>query len=177
MKAILPAIAAGFISTLIMTVTILPLSYIFDMSAFDFAGIVGRVFLEGPLAKYSPEWWFGLGEHLFNGAVLFPLIYLFAVEPRLPHTDQRWVRGLFWGMVLFLGWSLVILPLVGGGVLGINYANPVAVIFMTFNGHLIYGGLFGALLTLFHARDQSKVRETPTEFTSGVTTWTTAKSA
>ncbi len=53
--------------------------------------------------------------HAFNGSVVFPLGFAF-LAPRLPGP---WVvKGLIWGLIIWLMAELVIMPIVGYGLFG-----------------------------------------------------------
>jgi uncharacterized membrane protein YagU involved in acid resistance len=82
--------------------------------------------------------------HYVSGTLLFPLGYLL-VGPFLP--GARWLRGLAWGVIVWLGAMLVVFPATGAGffMLGIVGMNAVAAAFID---HLIYGVILGLLLPI-----------------------------
>src|SRR5207247_8780457 len=55
----------------------------------------------------------GLLMHFMNGAVIFPLIYVYFLYQFLPGAP--WQKGLVWGVILWLGVELVMVAVLGGG--------------------------------------------------------------
>jgi hypothetical protein len=88
------------------------------------------------------SWTIGMLMHLMNGIVAFPLIYLIVLYRFLPGAP--WLKGILWGVVLWLGLEIVILPMMGAGVFSINEGGAKAVI-AALVAHLIYGVLLGAI--------------------------------
>ena len=88
------------------------------------------------------SWTTGMLMHLMNGIVVFPLIYLIAFYRFLPGAP--WLKGILWGVVLWLGLEIVILPMMGAGVFSINEGGAKAVM-AALVAHLIYGVLLGAI--------------------------------
>lgn len=88
------------------------------------------------------SWKIGMVMHLMNGIVAFPLIYLIVLYRFLPGAP--WLKGILWGVVLWLGLEIVILPMMGAGVFSINEGGAKAVI-AALVAHLIYGVLLGAI--------------------------------
>ena len=88
------------------------------------------------------SWTIGMLMHLMNGIVVFPLFYLIAVYRFLPGAP--WLKGILWGVVLWLGLEIVILPMIGAGVFSINEGGAKAVM-AALIAHLIYGVLLGAV--------------------------------
>jgi uncharacterized membrane protein YagU involved in acid resistance len=75
--------------------------------------------------------------HFMIGVAL-ALIYATAFERRLPGTPL--VRGLLYGVLVFVVAQLVFMPLVGGGVFSRGDGELIAGSLL---GHLVYGGLIG----------------------------------
>ncbi len=88
------------------------------------------------------SWAIGMLMHLMNGIVVFPLIYLIVLYRFLPGAP--WLKGILWGVVLWLGLEIVILPMMGAGVFSTNEAGAKALM-AALVAHLIYGGLLGAI--------------------------------
>jgi len=84
----------------------------------------------------------GILMHFLNGAVIFPLIYLYLLYRRLPGAP--WQKGLLWGVILWLGVELVVMPMMGGGMFSTEMGGMKAVL-AALMGHLIYGATFGAI--------------------------------
>jgi uncharacterized membrane protein YagU involved in acid resistance len=88
------------------------------------------------------SWAIGMLMHLMNGIVVFPLIYLIVLYRFLPGAP--WLKGILWGVVLWLSLEIVILPMMGAGVFSTNEAGAKAVM-AALVAHLIYGVLLGTI--------------------------------
>lgn len=84
----------------------------------------------------------GLVTHFLNGTVIFPLIYVYLLYRFLPGSP--WQKGLVWGVVLWLGLEIVMMPMLGGGMFSTEMGGMKAVI-AALMGHLVYGIVFGAV--------------------------------
>jgi len=88
------------------------------------------------------SWALGMMAHLANGIIVFPLVYILVVSQRL--TGPPWLRGIVWGIVLWLLAQLVMLPAMGSGFFGAKAGGmPSAV--SSLLGHLVYGLVLGAV--------------------------------
>jgi len=88
------------------------------------------------------SWAIGMLMHLVNGIVVFPLIYLIVLYRFLPGAP--WLKGILWGVVLWLSLEIVIQPMTGAGVFNTNEGGAKAVM-AALVAHLIYGVLLGAI--------------------------------
>jgi len=88
------------------------------------------------------SWAIGMLMHLMNGIVVFPLIYLIVLYRFLPGAP--WLKGILWGVVLWLSLEIVIQPMTGAGVFSVNEGGAKAVM-AALVAHLIYGVLMGAI--------------------------------
>lgn len=84
----------------------------------------------------------GIFMHLLNGTVIFPLIYLYLLHRRLPGAP--WQKGLLWGVILWLGLEIVMMPMMGGGMFNAEMGGMKTAM-AALIGHLIYGAIFGAI--------------------------------
>jgi hypothetical protein len=87
-------------------------------------------------------WNIGMSIHLINGIVVFPLVYVFLIAPNL--SGPPWLKGLLWGIALWLGLEVVMLPMTGSGLFG-NEGGPKSVM-AALIAHLIYGVVLGATI-------------------------------
>ena len=84
----------------------------------------------------------GLFLHFLNGTVIFPLIYVYLLYRLLPGAP--WQKGLLWGVILWLGVEIVMMPMMGGGIFSMETGGVKAVI-AALMGHLVYGAILGAI--------------------------------
>ena len=94
------------------------------------------------LATMLGGWKMGMLVHVLNGAIVFPLAYAGFFYRFL--LGPMYVKGLTFGLTLWLASQLLVLPMIGAGVFssrmgGIRAAGTLLL------GHLIYGVLLGWL--------------------------------
>ena len=89
----------------------------------------------------NPHWLGGLVLHIFNGVILFPLGFAF-LSARLPGP---WiVKGLIWGIIVWVLAQGVVMPMMGSGFFGYS-AGGLPSAASSLAGHLVYGGLQGLI--------------------------------
>jgi len=88
------------------------------------------------------SWAIGMLMHLMNGIVVFPLIYSIVLYRFLPGAP--WLKGILWGVVLWLGLEIVILAMTGAGEFNTNGGGAKALM-AALVVHLIYGVLLGTI--------------------------------
>ena len=126
------AVIGGFVGTPAMTVLM-----------YTVAPLLGvRVDIAEMLGSMLGGWALGLIVHVLNGSIIFPLayVYLFRHLPPGPPT----ARGLIFGALLWLMSQVLIMPLMGAGLFSANAGGVVSCV-ASFLGHMVYGGLLGAL--------------------------------
>ena len=84
----------------------------------------------------------GVAINVGLGVVVFPLVYVYAVVDRL--VGPPLVRGLIWGVALWLVADLVVFPVLGTGVLMSNVGGWTTVL-ASLVAHLAYSGLLGVI--------------------------------
>ena len=127
------AIAGGFIGTVMLT---LMMRFVAPMMGvrMDIVAKLGETTHTGMAG--------GILMHFLNGAVIFPLIYVYLLYRQLPGAP--WQKGLLWGVILWLGLEIVMMPMMGGGMFGTEMGGLKSVM-AALIGHLTYGTLFGAI--------------------------------
>ena len=83
---------------------------------------------------------FGMAAHIVNGVIIFPLAYALVAFRFLPGLPV--LRGLLWGVVLWLAAETLVMPMVGAGFFSAEIGGAKAV-FAALMGHLVYGALLG----------------------------------
>ena len=127
------AIAGGFIGTVLFT---LMMRFVAPMMGvrMDIVGKLGEMTHTGMAG--------GLFMHFLNGAVIFPLIYVYLLYRWLPGAPCQ--KGLLWGVILWLGVETVMMPMMGAGVFSMEMGGMKAVM-AALVAHLVYGGVLGAI--------------------------------
>jgi hypothetical protein len=70
------------------------------------------------------------------------LVYIYVLYQFLPGAP--WLKGVVWGVILWLGVELVMVPMMGGGMFSSQMGGMKAVM-AALMGHLIYGAIFGVI--------------------------------
>ena len=91
------------------------------------------------------SWIMGMILHFMNGAIIFPLIYAFVVYPLVSGAPA--VRGMIWGVALWLLLEVAVLPMMGMKLFGPNMMGAMASLI----NHIIYGAILGAIAGLGRA--------------------------
>jgi hypothetical protein len=133
------AIAGGLVGTIAITALMYWVAPILVGMPMDIAKMLGDYLGIG--------WGGGMAVHIINGAIIFPLIYAFVLYAWLP--GRPIVKGMTWGLILWVLAQTIVMPVLGGGFFSANAGGPMAAI-GSFAGHLIYGGALGAIASVEH---------------------------
>jgi hypothetical protein len=136
------AVLGGFFGTLVMTI-LLYLAPLAGIPKMDIAAMLGSLFGHGIPATVSGLWWAGMVWHFLNGTIIFSLIYAYFVYGRLPGSNS--LRGVIWGLFLWIAMELILMPITGSGVFNDHTVYPLERIFGSFVVHVIYGAVLGAI--------------------------------
>jgi len=134
------ALIGGFVGTLVLT-ALMYLAPFVGAPRLDIAAALGSMLGNGVPAMMTGVWWLGMVWHFLNGTVLFSLIYAYFVYSWLP--GDGWLRGLIWGVALWIGMELVLMPAIGSGVFSDHTSIPIERIAVGFVLNLAYGLLLG----------------------------------
>src|ERR1700740_1204569 len=97
------AIVGGFVGTPAMTVAVYLLATLVHV----------KMNIVDALATMLGGWKMGMLVHVLNGAMVFPLAYAVFFYRFL--LVPRYVKGLAFGLTLWLASQLVVLPMIGAG--------------------------------------------------------------
>ncbi len=136
------AIVAGFVATLAMTMLMYG-APMMRMPKMDIAVMLGSLLGQGIPAPASGAWWLGMMMHFINGTIIFPLIYAYLLSPVLPGAP--WLKGATWGLILWAIAQAVVMPMMGMGFFSSGTPQPMMAVGGSLIGHLIYGGILGAI--------------------------------
>jgi len=137
-------IVGGLLGTPIMTALIYVLAPLMGV----------KMDLVEMLAETLGGWRMGMLVHIFNGAIIFPLLFVFVFYRLLP--GPAWLKAISFGVVLWLASQLIALPLMGAGLFSTR-AGGASTVAVLLAGHLAYGGLLGLFATIAE-REQSLPR-------------------
>jgi uncharacterized membrane protein YagU involved in acid resistance len=80
--------------------------------------------------------------HIALGVAIYPLLYAFLACRFLPGPPV--IRGALWGIVLWVGVEVMVMPMAGNGFFSSTHGGVKAVA-VALLGHLIYGASLGAI--------------------------------
>jgi hypothetical protein len=138
-------ILAGFLATFAMTIVL--------VAAYGLASSVGRVdgsavqrwfwaLVSNPVAEQTADRVvLAIGANLAMG-LLLALVYARYAEPRL--HGPTWWRGMQFALVPWLLSLIIFLPLMGGGLLGLDIGAGPLPILGNLILHLVYGAVLGS---------------------------------
>lgn len=127
------SIAGGFVATLAMTAMMYLVAPMMGLNM-DIAAMLGSLL--------GGSWIGGMVLHFVNGSIIFPLIYALVLYAFLPGGPV--LKGMAWGVVLWLLAQAVVMPMMGGGFFSAAMGGMMAVM-GSLMGHLLYGALLGAI--------------------------------
>lgn len=127
------AVIDGVAGTVVMTMMMMFMAPMMTGMPMDIAAMLG-----GMLGGYT----MGMAAHIMMGVIVFPLLYVFVLYGILPGSPL--VKGLIWGIILWVAAATMVMPMAGGGFLMSNIGGTMALI-ASLMGHLVYGGLLGAI--------------------------------
>jgi hypothetical protein len=111
------AIKAGFAGTLAMTVMML-MAPLMGMPKMDIAAMLGSMVAGAPPAPGSFAWIVGLAMHLMIGSIVLSTGYALA-SSYLP-TSSLTMKGLIYGVMVWLVAQAVVMPMMGAGLFSSN---------------------------------------------------------
>jgi len=153
-SSVVPALLAGFIASVAMVfafavafVASLALSRLpLPVLATWFAGLTHNPFIDAAAPHL-----YAATALFFVGGLIWALLYALIFEPRL--HGPAWRRGVEFALLPWLVSLVVFMPLVGGGILGLNLgAGPLPII-----GNLVLHALYGAVLGVVWGSAESVV--------------------
>jgi uncharacterized membrane protein YagU involved in acid resistance len=92
------------------------------------------------LAETFGGWRMGMLVHILNGALVFPLAFVFLFYRLLPGPPAT--KGVAFGVVLWLASQLIVMPIMGAGLFSAHVGGMKAVAALLF-GNVLYGWLLG----------------------------------
>ena len=138
-------ILAGFLGTFAMTVVLVAAYWLASAIGSADGGVIQRwcwALVNNPVAqRTADEVLLAIGANLAMG-LLLALVYARYAEPRL--HGPSWWRGMQFALVPWLLSLIIFLPLMGGGVLGMDIGAGPLPILGNLILHLVYGAVLGS---------------------------------
>jgi uncharacterized membrane protein YagU involved in acid resistance len=121
----------GFVGTLVMTAMMYVVAPLMGLRM-DVAAMLSTML--------GGSWSAGMMMHFVNGSLIFPAIYVYALNAHLPGSPV--IRGTIWGLVLWFVAQTVVMPMMGGGLFSSAMGGMMAAM-GSLIGHILYGSLLG----------------------------------
>ncbi len=139
-------VIAGFVATVVLSVIIVLLNAMGVLPELDIISLIDRL---GSIGR-GGAW----VDHFIVGTLLWGPI--FAAFDATSAQRPRWQKGLMFGVFAWVMMMLLFMPVVGGGLFGLQLGivAPVGMLVL----HLIYGAVIG---TVFDALDRWLPAKTP----------------
>ncbi len=131
---ILRACCAGFVGTTIVTLLVYFVSPYLTGGPADLAALV--------VGMVGASWIAGMGAHFLIGTFVLPVLYALFLNGWL--AGGAAVRGMTWGLFLWLVSQAIVIPTTGGGFFSSD-AGGLQAILESLIGHLVYGLALGVL--------------------------------
>jgi len=122
----------GLIATTVITLMVYFVSPNMTGGPSDLAGLL--------VGLLGVSWIVAIGMHFVIGTLIFPTLYAVYLNERL--VGGPTLRGLTWGVLLWLVSQAVVIPATGGGIFS-SAEGGIRVVLESLVGHLVYGLVFG----------------------------------
>jgi len=97
------------------------------------------------LGEMLGGWRMGMLVHILNGAVIFPVVFVFLLYRFLPGSPIT--RGIVFGALLWLISEVLVMPIMGAGFFSAHIGGLKATV-VSLLGHVVYGWFLGLFPTL-----------------------------
>ena len=138
-------ILAGFLGTFAMTVVLVAAYWLASSIGSADGGVIQRwswALVNNPVAQRTADGVvLAIGANLAMG-LLLALVYARYVEPRL--SGASWWRGMQFALIPWLLSLIIFLPLMGGGLFGMDVGAGPLPILGNLILHLVYGAVLGS---------------------------------
>jgi Na+/proline symporter len=125
---------AGFLGTIIVTCMMTFASPTLIGGPADLAAMLAGLL--------GGSWLAGMGMHFMVGTLVLPATYVALLDRRLPGGPA--VRGMAWGLTLWLVAQTILIPVGGGGFFSAELGG-LHIVTDSLVGHLAYGLVLGVL--------------------------------
>jgi hypothetical protein len=121
-------VIAGFVATVVLSALIMLFNAMGVLPQLDIVSLIDRLGSIGRTAAWV--------DHFIAGVLLWGPIYA-GFDATTDERRPRWQRGLLFGVITWLAMMIIFMPVVGGGLFGlqIGIVEPIGMLFM----NLVYG--------------------------------------
>ncbi|MDH3297773.1 MAG: hypothetical protein OEM23_05280 [Gemmatimonadota bacterium] len=130
---LMQAIIGGLAGTIVMTLMMYFVAPMMMGGPMDVAAMLGDMMGMSNTV--------GMIVHFLLGALAFPALFALVLWDKLP--GDSWMKGLVFGMALFLIAQAVVMPMAGAGVFSANHPEQMMAVLGSLVGHALYGLILG----------------------------------
>lgn len=128
------AVIGGLAGTILMTLMMYYVAPLMMSGPMDIATMLGDMMGMGSRM--------GMLVHFLLGAVAFPALFSMVLWDKLP-GGTGFMKGLVFGMALWLIAQAVVMPMAGAGMFSANHPEQMMAILGSLIGHAVYGAVLG----------------------------------
>jgi len=128
------AVIGGLAGTILMTLLMYYVAPMMMSGPLDIATMLGDMMGMGPRG--------GMLAHFLIGAVALPAVFAMVLWDKLP-GGSGWMKGLVFGVALWLIAQLVVMPMAGAGMFSANHPEQMMALVGSLMGHAVYGMVLG----------------------------------
>src|SRR3970040_474890 len=121
------AILGGLVGTVAITFLMYVGGPMMGLPRMDVAAMLGGM-LGG--------WGMGMAMHILNGTVIFPLIFAYVLYAKWRGSPH--LKGILWGLILWVLAQIVVMPMMGAGLFGLRMGGIMPTV-GSLMGHVVYG--------------------------------------
>ena len=145
MPASWKGIIAGFVATIVLSLIFATLNAIGILPQLDIVTLIDRLGSIGRVAAWV--------DHFIVGMFLWGPIFS-GFDSTFEAKWPRWQRGLIFGVVIWFLMMIIFMPVVGGGLFGlqIGWVEPIGMFFM----NMVYGLVIALVYDLLDKRYPTK---------------------
>jgi len=128
------AVIGGLAGTILMTLMMYYVAPMMMGGPMDIASMLGDMMGMGSRA--------GMLVHYMIGAVVLPAVFVMVLWDKIP-GGSGWMKGLIFGMVLWVVSQAIVMPMAGAGMFSANHPEQMMALLGSLMGHAVYGMVLG----------------------------------
>ena len=130
---LMQAIIGGLAGTIVMTLMMYFVAPMMMGGPMDIAAMLGDMMGMSDTV--------GMIVHFILGAVAFPAVFALVLWGKLP--GDPWMKGLVFGLALYVISQVVVMPMAGAGMFSANHPDQMMALLGGLVGHALYGLVLG----------------------------------
>ncbi len=128
------AVIGGLAGTILMTLMMYYVAPLMMCCPMDIATTLGEMMGMGSRM--------GMLAHFMIGAVVLPAVFAMVLWDKIP-GGSGWMKGLIFGMVMWVVSQAIVMPMAGAGMFSANNSEQMMALLGSAMGHAVYGMVLG----------------------------------